>query len=95
MFLEVQSGLRNKDVWSWLVKQSGKMQVGQTCIVPMDLMGQIHSDKSAGPFSVSIKMMTALYRSEKGDHSAVPVSESWKEIAAVHSERQPVSVCSL
>lgn len=76
-------------------KQSVEMQAGQTCITPLDLMRQIHSDKSAGPFSVSIKVMTTLYRSEKGHHSAVQISESWKEITAVHSEHQPVSVCSL
>jgi len=60
-------------------------------------MRQIHSDESVGPFAVSIRMMITLCGSDKADRSAVPVSKSWKEIAAVHSapEHQPVSVCSL
>lgn len=36
----------------------------------------------------------SLCRSEEGDGSAVPVSKSWKETVAVHSERQPISICS-
>lgn len=73
------------------------MQVGETCTAPVDLTRHLHSDKSAGAFTVSIRVMITLFRSEKADHSAVPVSKSWKEIAVVCSapEHQPVSICSL
>lgn len=57
-------------------KSEHAMQMGEVCFAFTDLRRQIHSGKSAGLFTVSIRVRITECRSERADHSAVSVCKT-------------------